>query len=474
VENVTGKINTYLPEIAELFWEPTIDVSVIVSSYNRTAAPRDAIASAKPELDDKGRVVGLNGAIWVAAKNRTLEDTEMWVHEFTHIFQFTIHSRFPVWYTEAVADAVTMILLVGHPGSPYVDEETGKAAYLIERFMEQIEDGGYYLYPGWLELYAYDSQIFRRLNAEIAKFDYSAEIAENQLRELLTRVLGHGTVLDNLPLERWYDAFGFCDFDRVENRKPFLSWSLCTVMNDALEMQISVVERQDSQILFPTPSKGQYTVLDAHTRYQVANGTVEVSEEKWYTDIKASYSKIAESVVVRFSLKTIYGQTLDKSVLLHRQMTIPEIRVAMIGSDNFILPVNGTLLLSSGNARKSIPVYQGLATIEREALDSVAQFRVSNLTVVTSNETYHYVNLITVFFAERRDEKVTVYLLEKDVRIPTEKEEKVDIFRYALAVAAILILGVSAIIFLYIRRKKLERDKCNRHCFEPSKGPNGG
>jgi hypothetical protein len=390
----------YIPRIADVFWTPKVNVTVVMF-----APPSGGYAVSYPTVGKDGRVLDLHAEVHIGQDCLGMvSEAASWVHEFTHIFQFTVHdySFLPMSYVEPTAEAVSYILFYEPAGlistqselSPYLaDPEFGTARYLY--LLQPSSPHRYVLYPGWVELYAFDNYIFTKVNSRLFESPYDASVSEIELQTVIADALGKNSIIDNLALTEWFTVFGFRNFE--ENEKPYLLWDASLggeVPNCYFSFAGSIYQKQgDSAVA--VGGRGQYTLWDAVTRRLISSGDVNASSTP-EPSVKV-YVRLREPLNVALfevQIATDSNKIIRKLFTIYAlSTTLGDKKIGLTDSGGWVLPIDGWLTVSSRQISQAFQIHNG--TVEFTADRSAAMNSV-NLTIQTDFGVYHVFNFVSL------------------------------------------------------------------------------
>lgn len=391
----------YIPRLAETFWTPKVNVTVVMF-----APPSGAYAVSYPTVGKDGRLLELNGEVHIGEDILgMISDTATWVHEFTHIFQFTVHdySFLPLWYVEPTAEAVAYILFSEPAGListqselfPYLtDPEFGTARYLYFRQLPPLEPIP--LYPGWIELYAFDNYIFTKVNSRLFESPYDASVSEIELQTVIADALGKNSIIDNLALTEWFTVFGFRNFEEIENEKPYLLWDASLggeVPNCYFSFAGSIYQKRgDSAVA--VGGRGQYTLWDAVTRKLISSGDVNASSTP-EPSVKV-YVRLREPLgVALFELQitTDSNKVIRKLFTIYALDTLGDKKIGLTDSGGWVLPIDGWMTVSSKQVSRTFQIRSGVVEF---TTDRSGDMNSVNLTIRTDMGVYRVFNLVSL------------------------------------------------------------------------------
>jgi hypothetical protein len=206
---VNGWLETYLPKMADEFWELYRDAFVTMTRAQENRA------SGWINYDERGNIVSYGGNINICSVSlHTL------LHEWTHLFQFWIPNYRNVIGThlEAVANAFANALILEQLGwntqeYQIVEGYTGQLIFPLDHgyasYLKSTIYRGYHLLRGWEELWYYDHEAFKKFNAYVASLPQSSNIG---LRDAICNALFQeypDYAYDGLDVDTWLNGFSF-------------------------------------------------------------------------------------------------------------------------------------------------------------------------------------------------------------------------------------------------------------------------
>ncbi len=225
---------SYLPYFYSQFWKITQNATITIVISDSLPGGVAGYASGYPVYDEQGNVTGYEGTIAVGP-NVTVDGGIL--HELIHVFQFWIPNYFRIVgdHIEAIDDAFGVSI---RAQQNQINPFAGDACYGSELFLPEyygrasfaysMVSGSYMFYKGWLDLYYYDSTVFRKMN------DFIAEIPENStigIRDILKETVFAGQMdycFSGYSLDEWLDGFSIFNFpsDVPNGRYVWLSGRL--------------------------------------------------------------------------------------------------------------------------------------------------------------------------------------------------------------------------------------------------------
>lgn len=353
-----GILDTYVKQLFKLFWAPTYNLTVTVNQNAISCGGATSCATIHNETL----------SLWISKSDWNKAD--VWVHEFTHILQFTgptfaLRDDPEFFYAEATAMATAGILTGTAVGSkndttlngdfslwlPDWGMEEAIYDYNLVSQSETHIDGRI-----WLGLYQLDHNVFQKLNARLNQMGSNNQVIDDipSFRELITESMA-SPVIDNLAIKQWLAAEGM--LARAEtwnsNLLHFSVLSYEKLQTNSSEVIVLVDAISATGYLSLSATLSEATVYDAVTRDKLVDANVielgnsvefeavlnhDVSAVKVDAHIVGDGFVADRSVLIPLHCSSVTGQHCQSSNFI--LMTTP---------DNWLQHINGIVLIGRAN-----------------------------------------------------------------------------------------------------------------------------
>lgn len=203
-------VEQHLPKLFDLFWMPTVDETVTVYQESSVCGVYSACTGAN--------AVHINEISW--------NDSTTWVHEFTHVLQFSLgrdlNGEAGLFYVEPTATEAAMILTNIYDGPSSGDNNAlwipdwGVSLAALDYVRFHLWNDTHMATPIWANLYAADHDVFKKLNQRLHQLFqdgwYISDVPS--LRELISQVVSV-SIIDGLPLRNWLAVEGMLGEDEL-------------------------------------------------------------------------------------------------------------------------------------------------------------------------------------------------------------------------------------------------------------------
>jgi hypothetical protein len=224
-----------LRQVSEIFWYPKVNITIWITPVENGSSYAKML---NRMTDGRGNVMlTAQMSVSSAARSGNLYGNGTWVHETTHIFQFSITPNisngysYCGWYIEGAAQAVQYI-------------STGEADTFYEEanyFPLCLTDSDYWtngvfcknpqlMYTGengWIKLYHIDPNVFHKITSNLFLSHNSSNFLKDlELRQILLTNYNNLTI-ENLSFGKWMDTYAFLDISSFPTDVPYVTATFC-------------------------------------------------------------------------------------------------------------------------------------------------------------------------------------------------------------------------------------------------------
>jgi hypothetical protein len=444
--------NLIIPQLTEEFWTPQVNYTLII--YNMTM--NDAYGAAglqSVKTDSNGHATDVTANFYVDLSRDLSNDGRLyswvWAHEFTHIFQYSVHQLGISWVTEAQANL--MITLVSGPSTteyicfnnpianavnpiPYLssmEPDQGVAVYL--NCIGFFRGLGYDREVSWIRLFVLDNQILKKFNGMLSLLPYywttqQRGNEETIERKILTDLIAKD-VLGSTPSSTWLDAYGFCDLSNITIGKHYVEWEMSyqnlddnglvlvapsvsitnnrTVVFEDVNFTIQTFDASNGVLLSSMSGKtslnaadksAQYTFYSNASFHETFLPSVIGKPAAIIAELKAMTSSgrlIHENRVV-FDTSGRSKEFFNSAGILSSQVdysTAPiNINTAVLDKLSFVF-INGMITISNQTSNTVLPFNSQILALSQNQISSDGIY---NITLTCANLTLNATNLIII------------------------------------------------------------------------------
>ena len=354
-------VNQYLPKLFDLFWMPAVDETVAV--YQGSSVCGGYSACAEPNA------VHVNETFW--------NDSTTWVHEFTHVLQFSLgrdlKGEAGLFYVEPTAIQAAAILTNRYEGSSSGDNNAlwipdwGVSLAALDYVRFHLWNDTHAATPTWVNLYAVDHEVFKKLNQRLHQLFqdgwYISDVPS--LRELISQVVSVSTI-DGLPLRNWLGVEGLLGEDEV-GTAPTISIGLpisTVTYNSAGGISITFESYSISGQARLDANRTTATVYDAYTRAWLADISRAVANPGNLTnfvELSTTLNMTQLPNVVRVEVH-IVGDGVNEThpILIPIYSAFYDHALMLATSDGWLRTVNGNVTIQN----RTYPMTNGFAYFE--------------------------------------------------------------------------------------------------------------
>jgi hypothetical protein len=414
--------NFVLPQLSEKFWIPTVSSTIYV--YNITSQTQGGGASAWPvSFNSQGRPSLINGSVSISnnylVANQISNYASIWLHEFVHIFQNSIHYDSPIWALEPQAKFFERSLTYNQNKmqcekgiQPDIQLSSLCPMDGVSFYLETLTNHAlaYSGTEGWGRLYTWDNQIFKKINEQLANMSYfefqrinstATMNAEQAYRDIIIKTL-NTTKIGNVEISQWLNSYGFCDLEKITVNTPYFRWALSyqNDRNTGIFVLHPIFARNQTNAINVFSLNFTVKLYDALSGNSLLNKTGTVLINQIYTydfspiqlgspqaiiaKITATTPETIENQKTVFDTSGKYIVTTSSHLIFPTLSNSTMVKVAFSNNVTF-QTVSESLSIKSINYTKIIPANTPILSISQLFLESDMPI---NLTLVETNLTF--------------------------------------------------------------------------------------
>jgi len=291
------------------------------------------------------------------------EEPTTWIHEFTHILQFSLganlHDEARLFYVEPTAiEAAAAITnrTVGYSAGNNAlwIPDWGVSLAALDYVIYHLRNETHIPTPIWSDLYAADHEVFKKLNQRIHQLSqdgwYISDIPS--FRELISEVVSV-TTLDGLPVRKWLALEGMLGKDEV-GLAPTVSIGIGVsyqTYNLAGQIFIAFESYSVDNVVKLDANRTTATVYDAYTHRWLANlprAEANPGNLPGFIGLSATLNMTELPNVVRVDVHVVGDGINDiRSILIPVYSASYDHSLLIVTSDGWLQPVNGNVTIGN-------------------------------------------------------------------------------------------------------------------------------